>query len=204
MLSRLSTIQSAQGKEGFCGKRQAREAHVNAISGSNCSLLHVWDSRNKVRWLVDSGSLLTIVPPSTEHLAKGPDENTLCAANGTKIACYGKTTIHIDIGNRSFYYDAVVADVKHHILGADFLSRFYLAPNLRDGNLLDLKELSTLPATLATGFSSNPVNFVNKDSSAYYKLLDKFPSISQPSFKGRVQKISYGLGDVFFLFVPLN
>ena len=156
---------------------------MNAVSGHNSSLLHVWDTHNKVKWLVDSGSLLTIIPPSVEHRAKGPDENTLCAANGTKIACYGKASVHIVIGSRSFFYDAVVADVKHHILGADFLSHFYLAPNLRDGNLLDLKELSTLPAKLATGFKSNPINLINKSDSPYHKLLDRFPAISQPSFK---------------------
>ena len=112
---------------------------MNAVSGHNCSLLHVWDSRNKVKWLVDSSSLLSIIPPTDEHRAKGPDENTLRAANGTKIACYGKSTVTIVIGSHSFYHEFVVADVKNHILGADFLSKFYLAPNLRDGNLLDLK-----------------------------------------------------------------
>ena len=74
-----------------------------------------------MKWLVDSGSLLSIIPPSEEHRLIGPDESTLRAANGTTISCYGKESMHIVINNRKYNYDVVVADVKHHILGAEFL-----------------------------------------------------------------------------------
>ena len=93
---------------------------MNAVSGEASNLLHVYDSYNKVKWLVDSGSLLTIIPPSEEHRKNGPDANTLRAANGSTIACYGKASVHIVLNTRKFNYDVVVADVKHHILGADF------------------------------------------------------------------------------------
>ena len=164
---------------------------MNAVAGQSSNLLHVWDSSNQVKWLVDSGSLLSIIPPSEEARSKGPDGLVLRAANGSEILCYGKASLTITIGNRKFRYDVVVADIKHHILGADFLSHFYLAPNLRDGNLLDLKQLTTLPATLATGFTSNPVNVVNDDNDPFYKILDKFPALSQPSF--RIKEPKHGV-----------
>ena len=164
---------------------------MNAVAGHSSNLLHVWDSSNQVKWLVDSGSLLSIIPPSEEARARGPDGLVLRAANGSEILCYGKASLTITIGNQKFRYDVVVADIKHHILGADFLSHFYLAPNLRDGNLLDLKKLSTLPATLATGFISNPVNLINDDADPFYKLLDKYPALSQPAF--RIKEPKHGV-----------
>ena len=164
---------------------------MNAVAGQSSNLLHVWDSSNQVKWLVDSGSLLSIIPPSEEARSRGPDGLVLKAANGSEILCYGKASLTITIGNQKFRYDVVVADIKHHILGADFLSHFYLAPNLRDGNLLDLKKLSTLPATLATGFYSNPVNLINDDADPFYKLLDKFPALSQPAF--RIKEPKHGV-----------
>ena len=102
LLRGLLEISTAPGKEDLFGKRHARTAHVNAVSGQNASLLHVWDAENGIRWLVDSGSLLSIIPPSPDHRAKGPDEKTLRAANGSTIACFGKASVHIVLNDRKF------------------------------------------------------------------------------------------------------
>ena len=165
-------------------KRSGRAANVNAVTGQKGNLLHVWDACNNIRWLVDGGALLSIVPPTKEQKVSGPIGTQLRAANGTTIDCYGTVTKTITIGKRSFTYDFTIADVRQPLLGADFLAEFYLAPNHRDGTLLDLHSptLDTLPATLAYGETSNPVNFVDEQNNPYYQLLDSFPSILTPSF----------------------
>ena len=67
-------------------------------------------------------------------------------------------------------------------MGADFLAHFYLAPNHRDGSLIDLNSLDILPATFALGAKSNPVSYVNEINDPFYKILDEFPEIQTPSF----------------------
>ena len=159
---------------------------MNAVDGQYASLLHVWDENNGVKWLVDSGALISIVPPTTAQRVKGPSGPVLQAANGSSIPCYGKVTKLLRIGGEMYRYDFTIADVKHHILGADFLSDYYLAPNIRDGHLLDLKKSTAIPATPISlsreATQSHPVNSVADPQDVYAQLLEKYQDIATPSF----------------------
>ena len=150
---------------------------MNAATGQKGSLLHVIDKREGHKWLVDGGALLSIVPPTYAQRCQGPNGLGLCAANGTKIDCYGSVRKTLVIGEREFEFDFTIANVRQRILGADFLAEFYLAPNHRDGSLIDLDTLDTIPATFAHGVKSNPISLVNEVNNPYYKLLDSFPEI---------------------------
>ena len=156
---------------------------MNAATGQNGFLLHVIDENEGNKWLVDGGALLSIIPPTKPQRRLGPNGTQLCAANGTKIDCYGKIRKNLLIGNRSFNFEFVIANVRQRILGADFLASFYLAPNHRDGTLIDLDNLDVLPATFAHNAKSNPVTFINEVDDPCYKLLDSFPEILTPSFE---------------------
>ena len=160
---------------------------MNAVSGQKGSLLHVIDSRENKKWLVDGGALLSIVPPTHSQRSAGPNGTRLKAANGTTIDCFGTINKTLVIGDRSFPFDFIIADVQQRILGADFLANFYLAPNHRDGVLLDLNTFDTLPATLAHGVTYDPINLVDQLDDPFYKLLDSFPEIITPSFERRVE-----------------
>ena len=164
------------------GKRHGRVAEVSSVPGPEGSLIHVFDSVDQRKWLVDGGALLSIIPPTQSQKAKGPDGTVLRAANGTKIACYGNVRKIVTLGDRTFEFDFMVADVQQSILGADFLSEFYLAPNHRDGSILDLNSLETLPASIAHGVDSVSVNGVDHVDNEYYRLLNEYPSITTPSF----------------------
>ena len=122
-------------------KLQGRPAGVNAATGQNGYLLHVIDEIEGTKWLVDGGALVSIVPPTKSQRLRGTDGTQLCAANGTKIDCYGKARKTLVIGKRRFDFTVTVANVRQRILGADFLATFYLAPNHRDGSLFDLENL---------------------------------------------------------------
>ena len=161
---------------------------MNAATGQNGFLLHVTDENEGNKWLVDGGALLSIIPPTKSQRRLGPNGTQLCAANGTKIDCYGKIRKTLLIGNRSFDFEFVIANVRQRIIGADFLASFYLAPNHRDGTLIDLDNLDVLPATFAQNAKSNPVTFINEISDPCYKLLDSFPDILTPSFEPREVK----------------
>ena len=113
------------------GKRESRTADVNAATGDKGHLLHVIDSIEGHRYLVDGGALLSIIPPTNAQRRKGPNGLGLCAANGTKIDCFGSVRKIIRIGSRIFTVTFTVANVRQRILGADFLAQHYLAPNHR-------------------------------------------------------------------------
>ena len=155
---------------------------MNAATGQKGSLLHVTDELEGHKWLVDGGALLSIIPPTPSQRRHGSNGLGLCAANGTKIDCYGSVQKTIVIGERSFTFLFTIANVRQRILGADFLAEFYLAPNHRDGSLIDLNTLDVIPATFAFGAKSNPIAFINEVNDPYYKLLDSFPEILTPSF----------------------
>ena len=165
-------------------KRAAREASVSAIPGENGNLLHVIDSLSGQKYLVDGGALLSILPPTRQQRQSGSTGTPLQAANGTRIDCFGSVEKTLAIGNRTFTFDFTVAAVKQPIIGADFLAEFHLAPDHRDGLLIDLSKFpATLPATIARGVSSNPISFVNQVSNPYLDLLDTYPAIITPSFE---------------------
>ena len=165
-------------------KRTGPQANVNALVGPSGTLLHVVDELTKQKWLVDGGAIWSIIPPTHAQRLKGPIDTPLKAANGTDINCYGRTVKTIRIGKRDFTFEFIVAAVERHILGADFLAEFYLAPNHRDGTLLDLStpDLKTFPASIATNASTTHVNLLDEQNSPYYQLLDSFPSLSTPTF----------------------
>ena len=157
--------------------------NVDAVAGQEGFLLHITDRLKGQKWLVDGGAVVSIVPPTAADKVRGPNGVGLKAANGTHIKCYGTSTITIKIGEQNFTYDFTIADVKQRIIGADFLAFFYLAPNHRDAQLLNLQDFTTLPAEHAHGAISNSVNFISQLEDPCYQLLDSYPEIVTPSFK---------------------
>ena len=152
-------------------------------SSSSGDLLFVHDSKSHRKWLIDGGALISIVPPSPQQRKAGPTSQQLQAANGTTIACYGTSDEKIHIGNQCFPFTLTIADVKRPILGADFLACFYLAPNHRDGTLINLTDFSTIPCQWEQNEESHRVHFIEESNNPYYKLLDQFPELSVPSFE---------------------
>ena len=146
-------------------------------------LLHFQDPITKKRWLIDGGAFVSLVPPTLAQRAAGPVGTRLQAANGTEIPCYGSIRENVSLGNRVYQYDFIVADVSQPIIGADFLAENYIAPNHRDGNLIDLNDLSIIQqAEPDANCTPLGINFVDQKASPYYQLLDKFPNLSKPSF----------------------
>ena len=179
------------------GKRQSG-AEVNAalprdMKGGN-HLLYAEDSNDKTRWLIDGGALWSIVPPTPQQRAAGPNAWKLQAANGSDIPCYGLTDRQVCIDDREFDFTFIIADVRQPILGADFLNRFYLAPNHRDRCLIDLNDWSEIPVGDRCNNQPNRVtniNLVDQKADPFYQLLDSYPTLSTPSFTPK--DVSHGV-----------
>uniref|UniRef100_A0A5S6Q436 RNA-directed DNA polymerase n=1 Tax=Trichuris muris TaxID=70415 RepID=A0A5S6Q436_TRIMR len=92
------------------------------------------------RFLVDSGSEVSILPPNaTTGKTPAPTAPRLRAANGTKITVFEVNRLtKVDLGlGRVYSFKFLVADVPMAILGADFLREQGLIPDLRAACLRD-------------------------------------------------------------------
>ncbi|KAL7300107.1 hypothetical protein TKK_0007114 [Trichogramma kaykai] len=102
----------------------------------NC--LYVYDRDTRIVFLVDSGSVVSLLPRKfiVDELER--HEIVLNAANLTPIATYGITSIslHLTTGQR-YSGQFVIADVDAAIMGADFLARHGLLVDLRGRRLID-------------------------------------------------------------------
>merc|ERR1711911_51101 len=96
------------------------------------------------------------------------------------------------MGGRRFSFPVTIADVKQPILGADFLAKNYLAPNHRDGTLIDLRDYSVLKANFETEAEPIRINHVSQANDPLYQMLDqKYPNLSNPTF--RVKEVDHGV-----------
>ena len=144
------------------------------------NLLYVHDASTKVKWLIDGGAVLSIVPPTLAQRLQGPVSTQLQAANGTKIPCYGVRNMQIHLADRRILFPITIADVKQPILGADFLTHAYLAPNHRDGTLIDLKDMSVLRANVEKDAEPIRINHViTKKFSSFSVCLPSTPDHPQ-------------------------
>ena len=102
--------------------------------------LFVTDRRTGVRFLVDTGAEVSVLPPSRQDRNRHhhPSSPSLTAVNGSSIPTFGQRCLALDLGlRRTFSFMFTVADVSHAILGADFLSHFSLQVDLRRRRLQD-------------------------------------------------------------------
>ena len=105
------------------GKQQGRSLAATGVTGQTQSrLFYVCDSSTHTRFLIDTGSEVSVLPPSPSDRRHLPDKLTLTAVNDTPIPTFGKRSLTLDLGlRRSFSWIFIVADVQQPILGADFL-----------------------------------------------------------------------------------
>ena len=173
------------------GESPSVNAATPTCASAHNDLLYVTDTVSKRKWLVDGGAVLSIVPPTLAQRTAGPTSTQLQAANGTKIPCYGVQEMVISLADRQVTFPITIADVRQSILGADFLAHSYLAPNHRDGTIIDLKDYSVLKADFEKEDQPMRVNFVEQSTDPFYQLLDKYPDLSNPSF--RVKTVEHGV-----------
>jgi cleavage and polyadenylation specificity factor subunit 1 len=80
-----------------------------------------------MHFLVDTGSEVSVIPPSTADRKRPRSKLALMAVNDTPIATYGQRSLTLNLGlRRSLPWVFTIADVQKPLLGADFLRNFGL------------------------------------------------------------------------------
>lgn len=102
--------------------------------------LKLFDKTSGLRFLIDTGSDVSIVPATRQEKLLGPIPFVLHAANGSEIRTFSTKFITTDLGlRRRFTWNFLVSDVSHAIIGADFLAHFGLLVDMKNSNLIDAK-----------------------------------------------------------------
>lgn len=171
----------------FSSKSQRQSVDAAADCHAT-SRLFITDKRSKLKFLIDTGSDLCVLPRAHFPESK-PTEYRLTAANGTPISTYGTVKLNLDLGlRRDYIWNFVVANVAKPIIGADFIAHYGLLVDCKNNRLLDSITTLFSPASVIKCQISSIKTI--SGSSDYHKLLAKFSQLTKPSGVTRVVKHS--------------
>lgn len=159
---------------------------VNAVGQSHKSTsprLFVRDRRSNLRFLIDTGSDVSIIPRSLIKKVDVRINYLLQAANESKIQVYGIKLLELDFGlTKQYKWTFIIAEVTTPILGADFMKVHCLLPDLNKKILIDN---TTLVSTACISqHSQQPsvylVTNLPEVKEEIRRLLQQYPKLMQP------------------------
>ena len=142
-------------------------------------MLRVKDKRSKLKFLVDTGSETSLIPPLPNQ--KSNPIPAYVAANGTIINKYGEQSLTLDLGlRRDLPFIFVIADVTNPILGADFLEKFQLSVNISGRSITDDTTNQKIKVDQVNCVSQNITQIIKADDE-YHTLIEQFPQLTNPN-----------------------
>lgn len=152
-------------------------AASNEAKTQKSRLLFVYDRDLRLKFLVDTGAELSVIPPSHQEKQR-QHVRTLQAANQSNIATYGEKLLTLTLGlRRNFPWIFTIADTKHPILGADFLTHYNLLVDVKQQKLIDGTTKLSTSGTSVTGSSCHLSFFCKNPQNKYEALVQKHPSL---------------------------
>ena len=147
---------------------------------SKGDLLYVTDRTSGMKFLVDTGAAVSILPPSKDDRVSTQPAYDLLAANGTPIATYSTKVLSLNLGfNKPLTWPFVVADVTQPILGFDCLQHHNLMVDAGSCCLVHIPTESFTRGTPTRGQSRKIVHVTSAPK--YLTLLREFPSLTTPA-----------------------
>lgn len=161
------------------GKLPPRTLVATGVPGPPLSpLFFVSDRTTHTRFLVDTGSEVSTIPPSPADRRRSPDNLTLMAVNNTPISTYGKRLLTLNLGlKRSLPWIFIITDVQKPILGVHFLRHFGLLVDMQRRWLVDTHTHLHIQGILLNDSSPSPSTCPKDATSPYLTLLSEFPSL---------------------------
>lgn len=163
------------------GKRPGQSLAATGVPGLVPSRLFlVMDRTRGLRFLVDTGAEVSVLP-ATQAERKRPSKSlTLQAVNATPIATHGTRSLTVDLGlRRTFRWVFVVADVETPILGADFLSHFNLLVDMTHCRLVDAHTHLMIQGISSKISTPSPTFLPRSPANEFAAVLADFPTLTQ-------------------------
>ena len=147
-------------------------------------LFHITDKTSGVRYLVDTGAEVSVIPPSHAERKRSQQTFSLQAVNNTAITTYGCKSLTLDLGlRRTFRWIFVIADVQTPILGADFLRHYSLLVDMKHNKLLDSLTQLKVQGIVSQESSPSPTFFNLLPTNEFDAILSSFPDVTQPHLR---------------------
>ncbi|GBN24462.1 Retrovirus-related Pol polyprotein from transposon opus [Araneus ventricosus] len=147
------------------------------------------DRISKLRFLVDTGANVSVLPNYYAPKAYSSNELLLLAANGTKISTFGRKRLTLDLNlRRTFTWPFIIANVNQPIIGVDFLKHFNLLVDIKSGCLIvGITKLTTQGKYTNTDSLTSGISIL-LGASEFYGILSQFPELTNPSQPTRNNK----------------
>lgn len=185
-VNHIPSSSSTQNKKTTTKERSPElEIHPSS-SPSYINRLLIADRKSSLKYLIDTGADVSIIPPSMIERSNYKNDETnlssLFAANGSIIKTYGEKRLELNLGlRRSFTWTFKIADVKQPIIGADFIMHYKLLIDLANDRLIDETTLlATIGSVIRTKIIAIKAFNVNKE---FDRMLEEFPEIVNPNLK---------------------
>ena len=130
--------------------------------------------------LLDTGSQVSLWPPTSSATTSRTTSVRLTAANDTPIPAYGQQKRQIKIGGKPYIFMFLIAQVSWPILGFDFLQAFRMSLDLHNRRLIHSGR-STKFASATSKISG--INVVQ--SSPVAQMVADYPEITDVSRASR-------------------
>ncbi|UYV68175.1 K02A2.6-like, partial [Cordylochernes scorpioides] len=168
------------GKTPTGGQSSNKLFHLfHRHSGLSQSPIICDDKNTGLRFLVDSGADISIIPPKDKNRMPSSDYK-LYAANGTEIVTYGTKVRNLDIGlRRQFQWPFVIANTNRAIIGADFLNNFGLIIDIKNKRLIDGITNLSIRGVIQSISDMGNISTLNS-SSKVSAILTKYPNLCRP------------------------
>ena len=171
-----------EGQQSRSTRKLQRQSVKAATDFGNLlsRLLYVTDRNSKLKFFIDTGSEVSVIPLSTGKHFLHPTGLSPQASNNTKINTYGQKSLSLDFGlRREFPFIFLIADVQKPIIGADFLSMFSLLVNYNDCSLHD--NLNSCHITCATDVPDLfNLHILISTNHRFSDIISEFPPIRNP------------------------
>ena len=167
-------------KRSFLGETAANDLHSHPLEAHSATHpshpgFFIKDELSDHRFLVDTGAFRSILPPPRDNNPTlQPSTTALVAANGTSIHTYGEQEVNIRLSGQTYTWTFIIADVRHPLLGADFLSHYSLVVDVARHRLLNTDSYTSVPLCISN--IEENINLVSSDDS-YGDIIKDFSDV---------------------------
>jgi len=103
-----------------------------------CRMLQIFDHNNRICFIIDIGSAISIISANKLDKSCTPDNKVLYSATENEIKTYGDKVLDIDLGGPAKYSRTFTkTDLNFSVIGVDFLMAYKLTVNPFNRCLID-------------------------------------------------------------------
>ena len=150
------------------------------------------DKSSCYQFLVNTGTEVSMLPPSHMDHKHAQEGCNLLAVNGSVTATYGIWSLALDLGFRcTFRWALVITYVQSAIVGPDFLRHYSLLVDIKHSCLVDAITQLWVQGISFKISSSSPTVYHPQPTNTFTAIMRECPTVLQPQFCS--QAITHGI-----------